>query len=196
MPPKKTQKILVDWSQYKDFINEFRDESDRAAVVLGAAKLDQLLYRIIQAFLIPVTTGRDELLDGDTPLGTFSAKINFTYRCGLIDSNFARALHMVRKIRNSFAHEVSGCSLITGAHIDRVRELIHPLMSYQICTLFRHHFFNGKNGPDIDFRLALAIMIARLEKKLNTIEPVNSDNAVNLIRQDWVIESEEEAEEK
>ena len=120
MATRKKQKGEIDWNSFSQFVEEFRDESDRAAVVLGAAKLDLVLYQILQAYLLPTTTGKDELLDGDSPLGTFSSKINISYRLGLLASSFARALHLVRKIRNAFAHDVSGCSLTTGAHSDRV----------------------------------------------------------------------------
>lgn len=138
---KKKLRDGHDWSSFKQFVDEFKNESDRAAVVLGAAKLDLVLYQIIQAYLIPSATGNDELLDGDSPLGTFNAKINFAYRIGLIDLNYARSLHLVRKIRNSFAHEVSGCSLTSGAHSDRVRELALPFKRYEFYSAFKNRFF-------------------------------------------------------
>lgn len=71
----------------------------------------------------------------------FSSKINFVYRFGLIDSDLARALHLVRRIRNSFAHEVSGCSLTSGAHSDRVRELARPLKILPFYSKFTEAFF-------------------------------------------------------
>jgi hypothetical protein len=74
------------WKVYKTFVEEFRSESDRAAVILGVAKLDVVMYQIIQQALLPSASSNDELLDGDTPLSTFSAKINFLYRLGIIDA--------------------------------------------------------------------------------------------------------------
>src|SRR5207245_1162083 len=65
------------------FAEEFAAESDRAAVILGAAKLDVWLLQILQARLLPCSSGRDELLEGDFPLGTFSARINMCYRLGI-----------------------------------------------------------------------------------------------------------------
>ena len=44
---------------YFEFIEEFRRESDRAAVVLGAAKLDLLLYQLFQAVLLPCAASKD-----------------------------------------------------------------------------------------------------------------------------------------
>ena len=96
---------------FEKFLDEFKSESDRAAVILGAAKLDILLYQLLTKFLIASPAGTDELFDGDAPLGTFSSKINLAHRLGLIDKDFSRALHLIRKIRNSFAHEISGTTL-------------------------------------------------------------------------------------
>lgn len=56
-----------------------------------------------------------------SPLSIFSAKIHLCYRMGLIDSAIARTLHLIIKIRNNFAHEVTGCKLDSGSHRDRVK---------------------------------------------------------------------------
>jgi hypothetical protein len=80
---EKKQTRSFDQADFKKFVDEFKGESDRAAVILGAAKLDLLLYQIIQQYLLPITGSKDELLDGDSPLGTFSAKILLANRLGL-----------------------------------------------------------------------------------------------------------------
>src|SRR2546422_8611501 len=98
----------LDWDAFAKFVDEFKGESDRAAVILGAAKLDATLGQILDRHLRPSLSSSDELLDGDSPLSTFSARIAVCYRLGLISSEFAKTLHQVRKIRNSFAHELSG----------------------------------------------------------------------------------------
>ena len=108
----------------ESFAKGLANEGDRATVILVAAKLDLLLYQILRKHLIPAPGSRDDLLDNDGALSTFSAKINMAYRLGLIDNLFSRSLHLIRKIRNDFAHEVEGCSLNSGSHRDRVRELI------------------------------------------------------------------------
>jgi DNA-binding MltR family transcriptional regulator len=94
----------ADFEAWADILDAFATESDRAAVVLAVAKLDELLAELLQRVFRPSATAQDELLDIEKPLGTFSAKIHISYRLGLIDASFARALHLVRRIRNSFAH--------------------------------------------------------------------------------------------
>jgi hypothetical protein len=149
--------------EFIKFVDDFKKESDRAAIILGAAKLDIQLYQILQKVILPAPSSRDDLLDDGGPLGSFNSRIIMAYRLGLITSGFARALHLVRKIRNSFAHEPSNVTLEHGAHRDRIRELIAPFSQHKQYIVSKSRFFNGKNGPGIDFRMAVAILLLSLE---------------------------------
>jgi|SRR6266699_888343 len=115
------------WQQeFDEFRKEFEHETDRAAVILAAAKIDELLRLAIIKRLAPSPSSRDTLLEPEGPLGTFSARIDTSFRLRLIDEAFARALHLIRRIRNDFAHESTGASLASGSHADRVKELALP----------------------------------------------------------------------
>ncbi len=103
---------------------EFDKETDRAAVILTAAIMDDLLRMLVAARLVPVSSSNDELFDGaNAPLGTYSSRIEIAYRLGLISIKFARDLHLVRKIRNDFAHNVRGCSFEDARVKSRIVEL-------------------------------------------------------------------------
>lgn len=184
---KKAQKIISDkyWEALREFLDEFKDETDRAAVIVGAAKLDLVMHQILQRLFLPNPRTPDELLEGDSPLSTLSAKINILYRLGLIDANFARALHIVRRIRNDFAHEVTGCDLSSGAHSNRVRELISPLEEFHIVEQIRGAFFPDAKGPSADFRIALAILAARLEGLCMGTKPMTPHSHYKLIADRW-----------
>jgi DNA-binding MltR family transcriptional regulator len=158
--------------EFREFINEFKGESDRAAVILGAAKLDLMLNQILLKVLFPNASSQDDLFDQDRPLSSFAAKINLCHRLGIIDSECSRALHMIRKIRNDFAHEVSGCSLNTGSHRDRVKELAAPLGIYTIFEDAKRVFFGDESSYSADFRTALAIVSIQLEDILSCVEPI------------------------
>lgn len=180
MSEDKKPTRTFDLRDFQRFVDEFKGESDRAAVILGAAKLDLLLYQILQQYLAPSTGGKDELLDGDSPLGTFSAKIMLVNRLGLIDNEFTRALQFVRKIRNAFAHEVSGCTLESGAHRDRVKELVAQLKHKNAFILVRKNEFDDKDEPSANFRTALAFLVGRLEVLLTHIETVDCSMAFGI----------------
>lgn len=99
------------------------DESERATVILAAARLDVDLERLLKRLLAPHPGGSDPLFDGDRMLGTFSAKIAFAHRLGAIDSEFEHALQMLRKIRNDFAHQLDQESLSSQRQKQRILEL-------------------------------------------------------------------------
>lgn len=179
------ENVVIDWTSFQAFVAEFKEESDRAAVVLGAAKLDSLLAQILDRFLLPSLSSNDELLEGDSPLATFSSRINVCYRLGLITSDFAKSLHLVRRIRNAFAHETSGCSLTTGSHSDRLKSLLLPLRHLPFFIAFRDHFFKSE-GQSAEFRACLSMMAARLESKLNTISQVDGSNSQSFIKTEWM----------
>jgi DNA-binding MltR family transcriptional regulator len=103
---------------------EFDTESDRAAVIVAASILDELLRSFLVAKLVPVSSSNDELFDGaNAPLGTFSSRIEMAFRIGLISVKFARDLHLVRRIRNDFAHNIHGASFEDTRVKQRVSEL-------------------------------------------------------------------------
>ena len=113
------------------FVRSLTNESERAAVVLGAAKLDALLELLLKRSLLACPGGKDDLFDTERPLGTFSAKISAAYRLGLIDKDFEYALQVVRKIRNSFAHSIENETLSKSSHHDRLFEVTKILSGYQ-----------------------------------------------------------------
>jgi hypothetical protein len=178
-------KQIIDWSAFRKFVLEFKDESDRAAVILGAAKLDALLYQILDRYMLPSLSSTDELLDGDAPLSTFSSRINTCYRLGLLSPEFAKALHMIRKIRNAFAHEISGCTLDTGPQGDRVRSLLLPLRPLHFFQEFRERFFGKTVTVSIEFKACLALMAARLEARLTDTETVSGHAPWKFIKRSW-----------
>ena len=103
---------------------EFAKESDRAAVILTASITDELLRSLIAARLVPVSSSNDDLFDGaNAPIGTFSARIEIAYRLGLVSVKFARDLHLLRRIRNDFAHNIQGCSFDDAKVKSRIVEL-------------------------------------------------------------------------
>jgi hypothetical protein len=178
-PPKAEEadrelRIKEFFLEMKKFAADLSGESDRAAVVVAAAKLDQLLYEILQRKLAPCATSVDPLLDGDSPLSTFSSRIELTHRLGLIDAGFTRALHAVRKIRNQFAHELSSTTLAAGSHRDRVRQLMAPIEGSNVVRYLCSDMFPTlPAGPSRDFRAMTSILAGRLEALLTKVEPLS-----------------------
>ena len=89
---------------------------------MGAAQLDTVL----EQFLITVLQPGDDkkLFDANGPLGNTNSKIIIAYRLGIIDDDVERALQLVRRIRNDFAHSLETATLSEGKQRDRLNELV------------------------------------------------------------------------
>src|SRR2546425_6922070 len=122
MSKKHEYQSAAHWAEVLD--REFSKESDRAAVILVGALFDSALTQLLRTALVASPTSDDDLLDGaNAPLSTFSARINTSYRIGLISKQFCRDLHLIRSIRNQFAHNVAGCSFEDSSVRSRILEL-------------------------------------------------------------------------
>lgn len=174
-----------DYRQIADFIREFTTENDRACVILSAAKIDYLCGQILAKFLLPNSGTQDELLDIDRPLGTFSARTAALFRFGIIDNEFSRALTLFRRLRNSFAHEVSGSTFDEGGHKDRICELARPFTEFEDYEGFRVLFAQGKTGTATHFYAAAAILITHLEGVLHVLTPIGFGNPASIRPRGW-----------
>jgi mannitol operon repressor len=105
--------------------NELGRESDRAAALLAAGYLDHLLGELLAAHMVVAQSQVEEMLykNGNGPLGTFSARIDLGYCLGLLSGDEYKDLNLVRKIRNDFAHKLTGLSFATPNIASRCREL-------------------------------------------------------------------------
>ena len=83
------------------FSGPFRSESDRACAVLGAALLDARLESLYNRRL---RCSKSELLSGSGPIGAFSARIRLAHALAWISDDVQHDLHVMRSIRNEFAH--------------------------------------------------------------------------------------------
>jgi DNA-binding MltR family transcriptional regulator len=109
-------------------LEEWRRNSDRSCVIVAASIIDELLGRIIRARLVPNDSSQDTLFDGpNSPLGSFSARIDLAYRIALISPQLARDLHIIRRLRNRFAHSIDSCSFEDVGVRDQVEELFRSL---------------------------------------------------------------------
>lgn len=129
---KGTTKGKTDWPVHErvDFVDELNEElsgSERAAILVAASMLDELLRRLLGRFLVDCKA-TDELLANSpsAPLGSFSARIMAAFSLGLINANEYKAFNLIRAIRNDYAHRLRG-ELDREVILDRVRELVSDL---------------------------------------------------------------------
>lgn len=113
-------------SNIKEFINfrtSLNNESDRGAVLMAAAFIEDKLTCLFKAYLIDNEPVSKDFLQNNGALATFSSKIDLAYLLGLIPKNVRQDLHILRKIRNDFAHNASNISFETPNIKDRTKAL-------------------------------------------------------------------------
>lgn len=121
MTPEARQPLLVDSAKWTSFFEELAGESERAAAILVAAWIDELLKRkLAELFLRGNSEARDRLFKADGPFASFAAKINAAFCAGWLDSDVHHDLGVIRKIRNEFAHKIHGLSMESP----EIRELV------------------------------------------------------------------------
>ena len=104
------------------FVEIFK-QSDQASAVVSGSILEELLQRMITAFLLPHANVRKSMFDGITPISTFGAKIELSYHLGLINKEEYEDLKLIKNIRNEFAHSIKGISFETESIKDRCIQL-------------------------------------------------------------------------
>jgi hypothetical protein len=120
-----------------DLFDAFAEDllAERAScplVIIGASKVDNLLLEILSLHLLPKRAKKrdqDELLEGDRPLATFSARIKMCYRLGLIGESLYLSIETLRALRNASAHPRSTtqvAALPKGARIEIEAIAVRP----------------------------------------------------------------------
>jgi len=91
--------------KFQLFIADLNKESERGTVLIASSYIDDLLKQMIEAFFVDVDE-KGSLLKSSGPLGAFSSRIDAAYCCGLLSQAEQKDCHIIRSVRNRFAHEV------------------------------------------------------------------------------------------
>jgi hypothetical protein len=97
-------------------------ESDRGCALFAAAYLDQELSELLKSFFVDDEKVFNDISKGTNALSAFSSRIDICYLLGLIGPLARKDFHLVRKIRNDFAHVASDISFDTESIAQRCRE--------------------------------------------------------------------------
>jgi len=154
------------------------EERGRGAVLVGVARVDAALEHLLQAVMTPGPAKADGLFLPERPLGSIGAKIALASRLGLIDSGIERALNVLRKLRNTFAHSAESASLTDPAHSNRLCEVYaearsNPLwVPLQSVLAAQPPSAHGPLDPALrDYILLITILVAFLEATAQQLTP-------------------------
>jgi DNA-binding MltR family transcriptional regulator len=97
--------ILEHLDQVILFRQTLSAETDRGVALVCAAYLDGELKALLEKTFVDAPNTIDKLFEGTGPLATFSSRIDLALAIGLLRGESHRGLHLIRKIRNDFAHQ-------------------------------------------------------------------------------------------
>lgn len=146
--------------EFRDIQMGFLTANDRSIAIIGSAYLDAKLEVLIRSKLVDDKKCIDQAFEQNGPLGTFSSKITFCYLLGLISSIEQKNMHIVRKIRNTFAHEYE------------VDSFEHPRVRPQALNLVAEGLLNKDNAKS-RFSRALAHLFVNVIYVAYTIDHIN-----------------------
>jgi len=111
--------------RFAEVWRSLKKESDRGSVIVAAAVVEDQLEELLQNRLVQNSDQNDPLFDGaNSAIGTFSAKIELAYRTGAISQRVRQSAHILRRLRNDFAHLANEISFDTNSVKDRTRNLL------------------------------------------------------------------------
>lgn len=165
----------------KVLYDELRHSSDRAAAIVGASILEEFLTLMIEIYLVPEVTDEskfdpesecypntpDSLLGRSKPLNSFCAKIDMCYRLGLIGYRSRHDLHVIRDIRNDFAHNLRECNFEEESIKHKVENLVKSHDLENRMPYLMDKVFDSSRGRFVEIVRLIGIY---LEGELNTIE--------------------------
>ncbi|MBE9112147.1 hypothetical protein IQ273_22340 [Nodosilinea sp. LEGE 07298] len=175
---------------FLDLFLELVYESDRAAVVLGAAKLDELLRELLESQLIPPRNSKDNFTDSDGPLGTFSARAQAAYRLGLLSEDVASKIDSFRRIRNEFAHRIDIGKIEDAPIADRISSMAKPLRGhsgYDVMFTILKEKMPRASTTAIELRLVWGVLASRILSQIANSRITLGTNSLDFLPPNWKV---------
>lgn len=140
-------------SRVMEFRESLTPETDRGCAIAAAAFLDEELKVLLAGVLADEPKVLKEAFSQNGPLASFSARVDFAMLMGLLSRAACRDLHIIRRIRNDFAHSP------------------HPLSFEDIgirnrCTELRYTFREPGAKPRQHFTSAVCGVLAFIHARL------------------------------
>lgn len=165
---------------------ELKGGSDRACVISACAIVDHLLVQIIKKFLLPhPKKGRnrdqDPLFDGSNPpLGSFSSRINLAFRLGLIGDRLSEKLHLLRKVRNDFAHKFELIDLSEQKYQNKLNDIISSLGLEERAPVLFDSPYDTARGRFIMCILLIVVYLEHTSGQPSSLKPCKYDGVFEM----------------
>ena len=156
--------------KYWERLHFLNNETDRSIVIVAGALLDEALKELLKAKLLPSQKKERCVLTGsNSPIGSFSARIDLCYQLGLISKLLQRDLHIIRKLRNDFAHNPFDLSFNSSSVKSRIKEL--DVVSNDKERILEDRKNCGPPGIKHDFIFLVSWLLHSVTEPINDIKP-------------------------
>lgn len=102
----KTRDFGVELAHTQTLFRELEGQSDRGAAIVGVALVEDTITTALYSYLGSHPKAWKRLFHGSAPMANFGAKIDLCRLLGLMSDHIYSDLHIMRGIRNQFAHQV------------------------------------------------------------------------------------------
>jgi hypothetical protein len=129
---------------------------DRSAAILAASFFEDRLTRRIKARLIPDAKAQKKFLEYPGPISTFAAKIDLAYLMDIVDPGIKQRLHVIREVRNIFAHELGEITF----NESQIEKLCKKLFRIEVLKGLKAQFAEEfkQNHPDTPIEWASSFL--------------------------------------
>jgi hypothetical protein len=181
--------ITYTQEQMQAIVDEIKKETDRGAAILAATIIDNILENLITARLIESPKSRTALFEHpNAPLHNLYAKIELGFALGLFTSERRKSLHLIRRVRNKFAHRVDA-AYFDFPEIATIVENGVPQKVKEYTTMSARQKFLFTCNTLIIF-LCIAVSFPQIRLKALDDEPAYHQyfDAVNTVIRDLLLE--------
>lgn len=163
--------------QFDSFVEDLLAEKlERPLIIVGSSKIDDLLKSILTKYFLPKASREEDLLDGDRPLATFSARIKLCYRLGILNKDLFLVLEQLRSIRNKSAHGVEFNTKKQPIR-DHLQNISRHLSGRQSLELTKKRYFGGQLISDINMLqctlIALCVILQAIFESIEQTQGVD-----------------------
>lgn len=107
----------------QDTTAEIERQGDRGAAIMAGSYLEDYFGSAIRAIMVDDKKSINQMFERMGPLATFSAEIEMAYLLKIVEKGDARTMHIIREIRNDFAHDLRPITFDDQSVRDRCKSL-------------------------------------------------------------------------
>ena len=138
-----------------------------------AAFLEDFLTDAIRTRLLHDESVLDQFLSGMGPLATFSAKIEIAYLLRIATIECKQAMHIVRHVRNEFAHNPEPITFRTP----RIKDMCSHLIKQRDARQFMMEQLSVELNPE-----TIPELLDRMGPKIVADNPSGRDMYINTVK--------------